>query len=405
MSLSGIRDLSVIETAPPDRQPILTYVGESEPTLIRAAIRREMAREGQIFFVSNRVRGIEGIAEKVRELVPDATVGVAHGQMSEHQLDEIMREFSGGKFDVLVCTVIIESGLDLPNVNTMIVEDAENFGLAQLYQLRGRVGRSDRRAYAYLLHSPGEVLSYAAGERLQTMGELTELGAGLKLALKDLEIRGAGNLLGADQHGVISEIGFELYSDLLGQEVEGLREAAEQGDLPAEVAAGIAAGFDAATLGGRRSSDDGPEIRIELPASGYIPDSYIAEELLRIEVYSEIATIAGDEGAEALRERLTDRFGTPPTEVEELVDICRLKASAARAGIERIRWERPRGIAGGRLSIYPVKVSKKSWEELRERFGRFEWHRLEKTIEYQGVKEEAALGMSIEIAEALTGLR
>ena len=223
MALAGIRDLSVIDTPPEDRVPIKTYVLPYEDQLVRESILREMDRGGQIYFVHNRVQSIYHVADKLRQLVPEAEIGVGHGQMEEHQLEQVMLEFFSGKDDVLVCTTIIESGLDVPNANTIIIDDATNYGLAQLYQLRGRVGRSAQRAYAYLFYKGDHRMTAEAQERLQAIQEATELGAGFRIAMRDLEIRGAGNLLGAEQSGHIAAVGFDLYSRLLEQAVKTMK--------------------------------------------------------------------------------------------------------------------------------------------------------------------------------------
>ena len=223
MSLAGIRDLSVIQTPPEERQPIKTYVTAREDSLVREVITRELARAGQVFFLHNRVQTIEKHAEELRKLVPEARIAVGHGQMPEHALAEVMRAFGEGSVDVLVCTTIIESGLDIPNANTIVINDAHRLGLAQLYQLRGRVGRAGQRAYAYLLYPPDRSLTEKADKRLDVIGELQDLGAGFKLAMHDLEIRGAGNLLGEEQHGEIAAVGLELYNTLLRQAVTALQ--------------------------------------------------------------------------------------------------------------------------------------------------------------------------------------
>ena len=223
MSLTGIRDLSLVQTPPEERQPILTYVGEYDDRAVSEAIRRELLREGQVFYVHNRVQDIEHVAAQVRELVPGARVAIAHGQMDESRLERVVLDFAARDYDVLVCTTIIESGLDMPTVNTMVVDRADLLGLAQLYQLRGRVGRRGQRAYAYLLHPADRVLSEEAYERLKAIGEFTDLGSGFKLAMRDLEIRGAGNLLGGAQSGHIAAVGFDLYCELVTEAVSELK--------------------------------------------------------------------------------------------------------------------------------------------------------------------------------------
>src|SRR6059036_2867404 len=262
MAVGGIRDMSVIQTPPEERQPIKTYVTADDDELIREAISRELGRGGQVYYVHNRVRTIQKAAERVRRLMPEARVAVGHGQMSEDELATVMVDFESGKYDVLVCTTIIESGLDIPNVNTIIVERSDRFGLAQMYQLRGRVGRSGKRAYAYFLFDPSRSLTEAADKRLDVMSGMHELGQGFKIALRDLEIRGAGNLLGVEQHGAIASVGFEMYLQMLQGAVARLRSGAEEervGDVLST-----------------------PEMTVDLPLDHFVPRSYIRDERLRL---------------------------------------------------------------------------------------------------------------------------
>ena len=258
MSLVGIRDLSLLQTPPADRQPILTYVGEYDERAVAEAIRRELLREGQVFYVHNRVMDIEQHADRLRELVPEARIATAHGQMDEGSLEKVVLDFWEGRHDVLVCTTIIESGIDMPTVNTLVVDRADLMGLGQLHQLRGRVGRAGMRAYAYLFFPPDRELSEEAYERLKTIAEATELGSGFKIAMRDLEIRGAGNLLGTGQSGHVSAVGYDLYCQMVNEAVAELN--GEPVRLPAE-------------------------IKIELPVDAHLPASYIAREDLRIEAY------------------------------------------------------------------------------------------------------------------------
>lgn len=315
MSLSGIRDLSIINTPPEDRYPILTYVGEYDETMVREAIRRELERCGQIYYVYNRVETIDEVAQRVEGLAPMARVTVAHGQMPQRQLEKVMLDFLDKKYDVLVCTTIIEAGIDIPSVNTLIVEEAQELGLTQLYQLRGRVGRSNHRAYAYFFFNRNRPLISTACDRLKTIGELTELGSGLKIALRDLEIRGAGNLLGPEQHGHLQAVGFDLYCQLLRQAIEELR------------------GKPAKKL---------LEVRINLPVKAYIPEKYIGEEILRIEAYRRIASIQALDQAREVEEELRDRYGPLPRVVQNLVEICRIKALAQEARVSNISWREDR---------------------------------------------------------------
>jgi len=309
MGIAGIREMSTILTPPEERHPVLTLVGPYDERQIAAAIRRELLRDGQVFFVHNRVSSINKVAARLAELVPEARVVVGHGQMNEHLLESVMNDFLDRKFDVLVSTTIIESGLDIPNANTLIVDRADTYGLPQLHQLRGRVGRSTERGYAYFLFPPEKPLTETAYERLATISQHTEAGAGMYVALKDLEIRGAGNLLGGEQSGHIAGVGFDLYVRMIGEAVTELKE-----DGPAER----------------------PEVRIELPVNAHIPHDYVPGERLRLEAYTRIAAIDSAEDAAEAHDELADRFGPPPEPVENLLDVARLRARARRAGLTDI---------------------------------------------------------------------
>ena len=311
MALSGIRDISVIETPPEDRQPIETQVVEKTSELLKEVIHRELDRGGQVYFVHNRVIGIEQEAERLRKLVPQAKFVVAHGQMSERQLEKVMVGFADGDFDVLVCTTIIESGLDIPNVNTIVIDRAGQLGLAQLYQLRGRVGRSAEKAYAYLLYDKHERLSDDARKRLQAVFEASELGAGFKIAMQDLEIRGAGNILGAEQHGHVAAVGFELYTQLLQQSIDELRGAPRAAELP--------------------------EITVDLALSTAIPDAYIPSRQRKLETYRRIAQLREIDELVGLREELLDRYGPPPEPMRNLLYGVEVKLRALRAGAIEVR--------------------------------------------------------------------
>jgi transcription-repair coupling factor (superfamily II helicase) len=321
MSLVGVRDMSTMETPPEERLPIKTYVSEYNEPLIREAIIRELERNGQIFFVHNRVQSIARLAHRLRELVPEAEIAIAHGQMPEERLERTMLDFIQGKIDVLVCTTIIESGLDIPNVNTLIVNEADKLGLAQLYQLRGRVGRGSHRAYAYFLYSKGKHLTFAAGKRLQTIFEATELGAGFRIAMKDLEIRGAGNLLGPEQSGHIAAVGFDLYCQLLAEAVEELK--AKQ------------SGVDRAAAGVSLV----PLPTIDLPLSAYLPEDYVADLTTRLNLYQRLAKVSSVDELRQIREELRDRFGNLPSVVENLLYVVNLKTLAAQAGMQSISKE------------------------------------------------------------------
>ena len=309
MGIAGIREMSTILTPPEERHPVLTLVGPYDEKQIGAAIRRELLRDGQVFFVHNRVSSINRVAARLGELVPEARVAIAHGQMNEHTLERIMGDFLDRKFDVLVSTTIIESGLDIPNANTLIVDRADVYGLPQLHQLRGRVGRGTERGYAYFLYPPEVPLTETAHERLATIAQHTEAGAGMYVALKDLEIRGAGNLLGGEQSGHIAGVGFDLYVRMIGEAVTELK-----GDGPAER----------------------PEVRVELPVNAHIPHDYVPGERLRLEAYTRIAAIDSAEDAAEVRDELADRYGPPPEPVASLLDVARLRARARRAGLTDI---------------------------------------------------------------------
>ena len=317
MSLAGIRDTSMVATPPEERLPIRTYVTGWDDEIVREAIVREMERGGQVYFVHNRVHTIERVALRLRELVPEAAIAIGHGQMPEERLERVMVEFGAGEYDVLLCTTIIESGLDLPNVNTIIINNANQFGLAQLYQLRGRVGRSANRAFAYFLYDRNRAISEPAQRRLAAIFEAAELGSGFQIALRDLEIRGAGNLLGAEQSGHIAAVGFDLFSRLVGEAVESLRGGLEGGD-----------------------SDGPPSLppapRVELPVSASIPERYVADMETRLAIYERVAKLDSPRSVAAMEEELRDRFGEPPPLVQNLLGVALLKAVGQQAGVERI---------------------------------------------------------------------
>ncbi|HEY9578182.1 MAG TPA: transcription-repair coupling factor, partial [Pseudobacillus sp.] len=314
MSMLGVRDLSVIETPPENSFPVQTYVAELNPALIREAIERELAREGQVFYLYNRVEDIERKADEIAMLVPDARVAYAHGQMTERELETVILSFLEGEYDVLVTTTIIETGVDIPNVNTLIVHDADRMGLSQLYQIRGRVGRSNRVAYAYFMYRKDKVLSEQAEKRLQAIKEFTELGSGFKIAMRDLSIRGAGNLLGSQQHGFIDSVGFDLYSQML-------KEAIEQRQ-------------------GTDKDDTRPSFEAEISIDAYIPDTYIKDSRQKIEMYKRFRSIESLEEVDELKEEMVDRFGDYPREVEDLFKVAEMKVYAAAAELELIKQEK-----------------------------------------------------------------
>jgi len=321
MSLVGVRDMSTMETPPEQRLPIKTYVAQYDERLIREAILRELERNGQVFFVHNRVQGIAFVASKLRELIPEAKIAVAHGQMPEAELETVMADFARGKSDILVCTTIIESGLDMPNVNTLIVNRADKFGLTQLYQLRGRVGRGAHLAYAYFLYDKGKYLTPTAEKRLKTIFEATELGAGFGIAMKDLEIRGAGTLLGVRQSGFISAVGFSLYTRLLAEAIEELK--ARQAGIPEKA-------IKLSHL---------PPPTLDLPLKAYIPEEYVADVDTRLSLYQSLVKLDKVEKVEDKAKEFSDRFGALPVEVENLLYAVKIKILATKAGIESISTE------------------------------------------------------------------
>lgn len=314
MSMLGVRDLSVIETPPKNRFPVQTFVAENNPALIREAIERELARDGQVFYLYNRVEDIERKAEEISMLVPDAKVVYAHGQMTERELEAVILSFLEGESDVLVTTTIIETGVDIPNVNTLIVHDADRMGLSQLYQIRGRVGRSNRVAYAYFMYRKDKVLSETAERRLEAIKEFTELGSGFKIAMRDLSIRGAGNLLGAQQHGFIDSVGFDLYSQMLKEAVEQKRGVEEQNKAPL--------------------------FEIELSIDAYIPDTYIKDSQQKIEMYKRFRSVDSLEEVAELKEEMIDRFGEYPREVNDLFRVAEMKVYASFVQLEKIKQEK-----------------------------------------------------------------
>ncbi|WP_206051741.1 transcription-repair coupling factor [Nocardioides ferulae] len=323
MAITGIREMSTITTPPEERHPVLTYVGAYEDRQVVAAVRRELLREGQVFYIHNRVNSIEKAAARIRELVPEARVATAHGQMNEKQLEQVMLDFWEKRFDVLVCTTLVESGLDVSNANTMIIERSDTLGLSQLHQLRGRVGRSRERAYAYFLYPGEKPLTETAHERLATLAQHSDLGGGMAIAMKDLEIRGAGNLLGGEQSGHIADVGFDLYVRLVGEAV-----AEFKGD----------------------GEPEQQEVRIELPVDAHLPHDYISSERLRLEIYKRLAEVRSDDDVDAIRDELQDRYGDMPDVVTSLLLVARFRARARRAGIGEVT------IAGRNVRFAPVSL-------------------------------------------------
>jgi transcription-repair coupling factor (superfamily II helicase) len=370
MSLSGLRDISVIETPPPGRRPVATHVGEHDDELIRQALIRERERGGQSFYLHNRVETIQEAGERVRALVPDLRVVVAHGQMPEHQLEDVMLGFVRGEADVLVSTTIIESGLDIPAANTLVVERADQLGLSQLYQIRGRVGRSSVTAHAYLLYPDEHGLTREAAARLRAVADYTELGSGLKIAMRDLEIRGAGNLLGDEQSGHVAAVGFEMYVDMLQEAV-----ALGRGEVP-----------------------DEREVRVDIPASAYIPVDYVPFEAAKIDLHRRIAQARDLDDVARLREEVTDRFGPPPPPVEALIGLqeLRVKLRAVGAGQAAVR--------GGKVVVGPVSLSSGQMRSLREAAPRALYSSRERLVSAPaGTAPAERLQSASEVLDALIG--
>jgi len=352
MALMGIRDMSVIETPPEDRVPIKTYLFESQPDIIKGAITREMAREGQVFFIHNRIEGIERLAQDIRRLVPNARVAVGHGQMDEEALEKLLMDFLQGEFDVMVCTTIVESGVDIPNVNTIIMNNAHHFGLAQLYQLRGRVGRSSRQGYCYLLYPPQRELQNDALKRLETIRDFTHLGAGYQIALRDLEIRGAGDILGREQSGSIAAVGFDLYCQMLNEAVLELR--GQKSEKPSE-------------------QDDTPVI-VEIPVPACLPENYINDSRQKVSLYKKIAAVRTLEDLELVRDELVDRFGPPPSEGNNLLFIMEIRVRCRSLEIPSLR------IKDGKLHLLVPFLSPLSMKEKQQLWQMTGWKVLQEPM-------------------------
>ncbi|GLV56944.1 transcription-repair-coupling factor [Dictyobacter sp. S3.2.2.5] len=330
MSLVNLRDMSIIETPPQERLPIRTTIREYDDALIREAILREIDRGGQVFFVHNRVQGIQVLAQKLQRLIPEARVIVGHGQMNEEQLERVMVGFSNGDYDVLISTTIIENGLDIPNANTIIVNNAAFFGLSQLYQLRGRVGRATQQAYAYFFYGKNARLTPVQEKRLRAIFEATELGAGFRIAMKDLEIRGAGSLLGAEQSGFMNSVGFDLYCKLLSDAVQELQ--------------------------GKQAEMGMPSTSVDLPVDAYLPDEYIGDRTLKVNFYQRLANLKGPEQVEAMAAEMTDRFGPVPEPVHNLLELVNLKVEAAQLGYEAIAIKDNELILTVKRNVVPNRI-------------------------------------------------
>ncbi len=326
MAITGIREMSNITTPPEERHPVLTYVGPYDEKQVSAAINRELLRDGQIFFIHNRVESIEAVAERIKKLVPGIKIGIAHGQMNERVLEEVILAFWNREFDLLLCTTIIESGIDIPNANTLIVDRSDLFGLSQLHQLRGRVGRSRERAYAYFLYPTEQPITELAHDRLTTIATNTDLGAGMQVALKDLEIRGAGNLLGGEQSGHIAEVGFDLYMRMVADAVD-------------EFKTGY---FD--------EKPKNNECKVELPVNAHLPIEYIESERLRLDLYRRIADAQNDEALAEISGELIDRFGPIPEAAQELMAVASLRLFAKSLGLTDV------SISGKNLRLTPVAL-------------------------------------------------
>ncbi|MEW6931811.1 transcription-repair coupling factor [Trueperella pyogenes] len=336
MAVTGLRQMSTLATPPEERHPILTYVGAHENQQIAAAIKRELLRDGQVFYVHNRTQSINKVAAELAEMVPDASVGVAHGKMSEHQLEQVIQQFWDKEIDVLVCTTIVETGLDISNANTLIVENAHKLGLSQLHQLRGRVGRGRERAYAYFLYPRDGTMTETAIERLRTIAAHTELGAGFQVALKDLEIRGAGNLLGGEQSGHIAGVGIDLYIRMVSEAVAGIT------------------GQDS-----RTEAEKAAETRIELPVDAYVPETWVTSERLRLEIYTKIAASTNETQRADIRGELVDRYGSVPVEVDRLFALAKLREKVRSVGIEEITMQ------GNNVRFAPVVLPDSRQARLR----------------------------------------
>jgi transcription-repair coupling factor (superfamily II helicase) len=358
MSLVGIRDMSLLNTPPADRQPIRTHVTTYDDRVAAEAIRRELLRDGQVFWVHNRVETIEERAEQLRRLVPEARITYAHGQMDELVLEQTVIDFWEGRFDVLVCTTIIESGIDMPAVNTLVVEDAQRLGLGQLHQLRGRVGRAGQQAYAFLFHPRGVVLSEIAYERLKTIGETTDLGSGYKIARRDLELRGAGSLLGEQQSGRIMAVGYDLYCQMVNEAVVEMR-----GEVP----------------------DSPLDLKIEMKADAYLPHDYVDSEELRLDAYRKLALVVDDDSLDDLRREWIDRYGALPPPAEALLRIGLLRTLCHRLGLRRVT------VQDGSVRLSPLRLSTRDVEQTRAWSTRTSYDDDAKTLRLEVPRHEASV--------------
>ena len=362
MSLTGIRDLSLLQTPPADRQPILTYVGDYDERAVAEAIRRELLREGQVFFVHNRVLDIDTVAADLRELVPEARIAVAHGQMDEGSLEKIVIDFWEGEYDVLVCTTIIESGIDMPTVNTLVVDRADLLGLGQLHQLRGRVGRAGTRAYAYLFTPPGRELSEEAYERLKTIGEATELGSGFKIAMRDLEIRGAGNLLGTGQSGHIAAVGYDLYCQMVTEAVAELK-----GEEPEQTI----------------------DCKVDMPVDAFLPTDYVVRDDLRLEAYRRLAASSTDVDVDDVEREWIDRYGPVPDAASMLLGVARVRAHCRRIGVTELSVAKGPGFGGPawNVKLLPVVLPASKTVRLQRLYKGFQYRAEAKVLQFPIAKK------------------
>ena len=376
MSLAGLRDISVIETPPEGRRPVRTYVGPYDEDLVGKAINREIERKGQAFVLHNRIDSLPETTERLRALVPGARFLEAHGQMDEHQLEETMLTFLRGEADVLVTTTIIESGLDIPTANTLIVERADQLGLSQAYQIRGRVGRSRERAFAYLLYPSAEALTEEAAARLSTLADHTELGSGFRIAMRDLDIRGAGNLLGDEQSGHVAAVGFELYCQMIDEAV-------------AEAAGGE-----------EEEREEAPEpVRLDVPVDAYLPASFVPFEAAKIDVHRRIVAAREPGQLRAIRDELSDRFGPLPPQAENLLKLQKARIELGLAGARSVEFR------GGRLSVTGVELDSEAAGVLAEQVegALYEWREQTAAVRVAGDPEErleAVLAMAEGLREA-----
>jgi transcription-repair coupling factor (superfamily II helicase) len=373
MSLTGIREMTTILTPPEERHPILTFVGGYDPRQVAAAIRRELLREGQVFYIHNRVESINRAASRLAELMPEARIAVAHGQMPEAALEQIMVGFWEKEYDVLVATTIVESGLDIPNANTLVVDRADMFGLSQLHQLRGRVGRARERGYAYFTYPPERPLTETAYDRLATIAQHTEMGAGMAVALKDLEIRGSGSLLGAEQSGHIAGVGFDLYVRLVGEAVADFR--------------------------GDSSAEEFAEVKVDLPVDANLPVDYLPGERLRLEAYRALASATTDEAVDAVRAELVDRYGPVPPAVENLLAVARFKVLCRRHGVREV------SLQGATIRFSPLELPESAQLRAERLYDRAHYKPAVSTLSVPRPKELRDVALLAWCAEVLAAVR